>query len=340
MFDSRESFSEDISNVSFSVNLRKKPIHGRYKAERIHDEGIGPYEPERTFIAKLIRKGNVPPYYMYDDRAFFLLHTVFGTGNSAFQASTPPKLTAAFENAKESWLGIYRRCDNSQVKEKLFALMSLCAVDLGKPYYMIANVKLDELMENPDLPLQDNMGYALNECLSDEERTLLDRFTLLKKAKPLRVIRLLSKAVWGNPHFIMNVDKSLLLDYFDIAANSLKQMCEEKKLNWQNRRKITACLEYILAVFRLRSLGDENINLNLSRNKLIVQELYRSLEVIVDAIIDDSLQIRSFLRLDIPDKGIYQDVPDLLYALLVYVTGDDGAGDIRIAGLSLDDIET
>ena len=59
----------------------------------------------------------------------------------------------------------------------------------------------------------------------------------------------------------------------------------------------------------------------------------------MDAIIDGSLEIRSFLRLDVPDKGIYRDVPDLLYALLVYVTGDDGAGDIRITGLSLDDIE-
>lgn len=59
----------------------------------------------------------------------------------------------------------------------------------------------------------------------------------------------------------------------------------------------------------------------------------------MDAIIDGSLEIRSFLRLDIPDKGIYWDVPDLLHALLVYVTGDDGAGDIRITGLSLDDIE-
>lgn len=342
MFDPRESFSENISNISFLVDMRKKPFQGRYCAERIHDENMGPYEPERAFIAKRIRNGNVPPNYIYGGWAFFLLHTVFGTGNSVLQADAPSELTAAFEDAKETWLRIYRRCDDSQIEGKLFALMSLCAKDLGNPYYMIANAKLDELMAHPNSPLPDNMGYALGACSSAEERALLERFALLEEAKPLRGVRLLSKAAWGNPDFIMNVDRvdrGLLLDYFDIAVDSLKQICEEKRFGWWNRRKITACLEYILAVYRLRSLGDEGLNRYLSRNEPIVQELYRLLEVIVDAIIDGSLEIRSFLRLDIPDKGIYWDVPDLLYALLVYVTGDDGAGDIRITGLSLDDIE-
>ena len=204
---------------------------------------------------------------------------------------------------------------------------------------MIANAKLDDIMARPSLPLPDNMGYALGACTSDEERALLERFSLLEKAKPLRGIRLLSKAAWGNPNLILNVDRSLLLDYFEIAVDNLKQICEEERFGQRDRKKITACLEYILAVYRLRSLGDEGLNRYLSRNEPIVQELYRSLEVVVDAVIDGSLEIRSFLRLDIPDKGIYRDVPDLLYALLVYVTCDDGASDIRITGLSLDDIE-
>lgn len=339
MFDPRESFSESISNVSFGVDMRKGPVQGRYRAERIHNEDRGPYKPEPAFLAKRLRNGNIPPNYLYGGRAFFLLHTVFGAGNSALQVNAPPKLTAAFEDARESWLAIYRRCDNSQVKGKLFALMSLCARDLGKPYYMIAAAELDQRMVNPSLPLPGNMGYAFGACASDEERALLERFVQLEKAEPLRAIRLLSKAAWGNPDFIMNVDKSLLLDYFDSAANSLEQICKEKEFDELSRRNITTCLEYILAVYRLRSLGSKEINRYLSRNNPIVRTLYRSLEVMVDAVIDGRLEIRSFLRLDIPDKGVYQAVPDLLYALLVYVAGDGGAGDIRIAGLRLGDIE-
>lgn len=339
MFLPGENFSPRISNVSFEVDTSKESRNGRYRAENIHDEDRGPYQPERAYFAKRIRRGDFPPSYLYNGRASFLLHTVFCAGNSTTQADAPPALTAAFEDAKESWLRIYQRCGDSQVGGAVFALMSLCAADLGAPYYMIANAKLDDIMARSSLPLPDNMGYALGACSSDEECALLERFLRLGDKNPLRAIRLLSKAVWGNPGFMMNVDKRLLLDYFDIAVDNLKWMCNEKRFGQRDRKKITACLEYILAVYRLRSLGDEGLNRYLSRNEPIVQELYRSLEAIVDAIIDGSLKIRSFLRLDIPDKGIYRDVPDLLYALLVYVTGDDGAGDIRITGLSLDDIE-
>lgn len=334
-----ENFSPRISNVSFEVDTSGESHNGGYRAENIHDEDRGSYQPECAYFAKRIRRGDFPPNYLYNSRASFLLHTVFGSGNSAIQTDAPPTLTSAFENAKEHWLRMYQRCARNHVGSAIFELMSLCAADLGEPYYIIANAKLDEFMINPDLPLSDNMGYALGTCSSDEECALLERFTLLEKAKPLRGVRLLSKAAWGNPDFIINVDRRLLLDYFDIAVDGLKHICEEEKPGSWNRRKITACLEYILAVYRLRSLGDEGLNRYLSRNNLTVQELYRSLEVIVDAIIDGSLEIRSFIRMDIPDKGIYQDVPDLLYALLLYVTGDDGASDIRIAGLSLDDIE-
>jgi hypothetical protein len=339
MFLPGENFSSRISKVSFEVDTSKGSFNGRYRAENIHDEDNGSYQPVITYSAKRIRRGDCPPSYLYNGRASFLLHTVFGAGNSATQTDAPPALTAAFEDAKESWLRIYQRCSDSQVGGAIFALMSLCAADLGMPYYMIANSKLDDIMARPSLPLPDNMGYALGACSSNEECTLLERFLRLGDENSLRAIRLLSKAAWGNPNFVMNVSKRLLLDYFDIAADNLKWMCEDMKFSQRYRKKITACLEYILAVYRLRSLGDEGINRYLSFNAPIIQELYRSLEVIVDAIIDGSLEIRSFLRLDIPNKGIYQGVPDLLYALLVYVTGDDGAGDIKIAGLSLDDIE-
>ena len=39
-------------------------------------------------------------------------------------------------------------------------------------------------------------------------------------------------------------------------------------------------------------------------------------------------------------KGVYEDIPNILYALLLYITGAEGAGDIKIAGLSLDDLTT
>lgn len=340
MFDLREAefFSESIYDISFSINTQQESDRRGYRAEMIHNESMGAYEPARRLIATHICNGEVLST-IYSGGAGFLLNNVFGAGNSALQADAPPKLTAAFESAREPWFRIYHRCADENIKGRLLSLMSLCAVDLGKPYYIIAEERINELIADPDLPLQDNIGYALGDCSSAEQRSLLEKIALLEKSKPLRGIRLLSKAVWGNQDFILNVDKALLLYYFEIAVQALKRNCGEQKFGYKHKVKISACLEYILAVYRLRSLGDRNLNYYLSRNNPIIQELYDTLEVLVDAVIDGNLMICSYLRLDIPDKGIYQNVPDLLYALLMYVTGDDSAGDIRIAGLSLDDIE-
>ncbi|WP_406042444.1 DUF2357 domain-containing protein [Succinimonas sp.] len=330
-----EIFSPKVSNVSFEIASDDK---GRYRAENIHNEDMGPYQSLCTYYAKQIRRGDCPLSNLYNGWAFFLLHSVFVGGNSTTKTDTPPTLATAFENAKESWLSIYQRHSKSRIGEAILALMSLCAADLGNQYYMIANAKLDNIIENPRHNLTDNMGYALGACSSEKERALLERF--LRLEDPLQVVCLLSKAAWGNPDFVINVNKKLLLDYFEKAAKGLKKKCDKKRFeNWLDIKQITSCLEYILAVYRLRSLGDDNLNRFLSRNNPVIQELYRSLEIIVDAIIDGSLKIRSYLRLDIPNKGTYKDVPNLLYALLVYVTGDDTASDIMITGLSLDDIE-
>lgn len=333
-----ENVSRDTINISFELDATPMGSKGRYIARKIHDEDTGPYSDQ--YFARHITSGAGPPRNFYNGRNFFLLHTVFDGGNSATRADGPRGLRSAFMDAKGSWLKMYRECEDDYAKDAIFALMSLCAADLGAPYYKIANARLDAVIQQPTTWLSENIGYALCDCSTKEQRELFKRVRRLGDKQPLMAIRLLSKAMWGNPAFLTNMDRKWLLGYFDIAADRLKQVRKEKTFNWLRRKEITACLEYILAVYRLRSLGDEGVNRYLSRNNPIVEELYRTLESLVDAVVDGTLEIRSFLKLDISGKKeLYQDMPDLLYALLVYVTGDDGAGDIKITGLSLEDIE-
>lgn len=49
--------------------------------------------------------------------------------------------------------------------------------------------------------------------------------------------------------------------------------------------------------------------------------------------IDQGMEPHSFLDLKIQNKGMFEEIPDLLYAMLVYITGEKGAGDIKISGL-------
>lgn len=88
------------------------------------------------------------------------------------------------------------------------------------------------------------------------------------------------------------------------------------------------CLEYILGILRLRNLNDSKvIDRYLSLNSPEMRELYFYLELMVK----NNIKIHSFLKLEISSKGIYNEICDLLYVMLVYVTGSDTEGEIRIS---------
>ena len=89
-------------------------------------------------------------------------------------------------------------------------------------------------------------------------------------------------------------------------------------------------LEFMLATFRLRALNDKNINRTLSLNNPRLLKLYYGLEKMIDD--EESLPV-SRLTFDIKksDVWINRNIPDFIYACLVYITGETGEGDIRIA---------
>lgn len=80
----------------------------------------------------------------------------------------------------------------------------------------------------------------------------------------------------------------------------------------------------------MRELGDIELNYKLSLNNPKIQILYEYIEKIIDKVKNNKLGIISFLKLEISDKAQYKDIPDLLYAMLVYITGDTGSSNIKI----------
>lgn len=63
-----------------------------------------------------------------------------------------------------------------------------------------------------------------------------------------------------------------------------------------------------------------------------MKKLYKYLEMMAD----NNTRIFSFLKLEITSKGSYNKICDLLYALFVYVTGNNTEGEIRIS-LNIDE---
>ena len=322
-FDKLEDFNPRIYNISFEI----KPHNDIYKAIKIHNEDSSDeYIKLSNYYAINIRNGNKPAGYIYSGWTHFLMLSTFLGKNSFYDEECPVELRISFENALNSWIKMYYDCDNDYIKSKLFNIMSIVANDIGDEYYKIADEYIDDyLKKNRKLP--DYIGYALGDCKTQREQELIEK---LYKLPDEKMVCILSKSIWGNEDFIWELPISKSLKYFDIAIDYLKRLCNGKK-----GKDITMCLEYILGVFRLRKYNDKDLNFKLSLNNPKVQQLYSY----VEKIIENNIDVRSFLNLEVTNKGIYEDIPDLLYAMLIYITGQQDSGEIRISGISKDDID-
>lgn len=329
-FDHPEDFHERISRVSFEISSYK----GKYTAQKIHDEDSGAYQ--KTYWALQIRKGDRPESSVYDGRAYFLMHTVFSGRKSIYDAGCPSEFKRVFQDTAEAWKELYSRCDDGYVKSRIFGLMSLAGADMGTVYYAIAGENVRSYLADAKCRLNDYIGYALGDYTLPEEKELLGEILRLPDRK---IICILSKAVWGNPDFIWNLPIDITLKYFDLAISRAGELLRSKTP--KAGKDMAMCFEYILAVYRLRErYGEsEEVMRRLSQNNRRVQKLYEYVEETIDRIRDNMIEIKCYLDLRITNKGLYERIPNLLYALLVYVTGNAEAGDIRIAGLSMEDLE-
>ena len=324
-FDHPEEFHTGITNVSFEV----VPYNDIFKAIKIHDESSGEtYQEVKNYFAINIRKGRTPGQFTYNGWVYFMMLSMFVGKNSFYDEECPEELREAFEFARDTWIDSFKNCDDEFVKMRMFNLMSLVANDIGSSYFDIAGEYLEDYMRNEG-KLPDYIGYALADCTSESEINLFYQIVGLKNEK---AVCILSKAIWGNEDFIWNVPIANTLKYFEEAIKYIKKLCAGVN---PNGKDITMCLEYILGALRLRKYNDSDLNYKLSMNNPLVRELYD----LIEQIIDRKIEIYSFLKLDVQNKGVYDAVPDLLYALLVYISGEKGAGDIKISGLDLKDIE-
>lgn len=335
-FDHPECFYMGISNVSFEIVPQ---ADGKYKAQKIHDEDSDePYRDVKTYWASHIRKGDKPGFCTYSGRFYFLMHTIFTGTKSFYDDECPKDLQETYENTLVSWKDAYYRCDNEYIKSRIFGLMSIVGHDMGTVYYAIAKENVDRyLNEERHFKLNDYIGYGLGDFTLPEEK---DLFKEILKLPDEKIICILSKAVWGNPEFIWNLPINITMKYFDLAIDRLGKLVG-KSTNRKAGKDITMCLEYILAVYRLREKysTSEEVMRALSQNNRNVQRLYEYLERVIDMARDNIIEIKCLLNLEIADKGIYESIPNLLYALLVYITGNTEVGDIRIKGLSMEDLE-
>lgn len=324
-FEDQEEFSTGVYLVSFELIQYNE----MYTAVNIR---VG-QNNEICYNAENIRKGNKPSSFIVSNKNLFAMHEVFFGGRYVNDNNCPERLRFAFNSATNKWIDMYKVCDDLVIKNKIFTMMSMVAKDLGKGYFQIANESIQGYLEG-NTKLNDAIGYALGDYTNAYQMEL---FSSLVKLKPEKVICILSKAIWKNENFVINIPTAAVFYYFEKSIEELWHLCDDFEMGSGETKKhnvfdISMYLEYILAIFRLRQWKDDNVCKKLSLNNQYVQKLY----YIVERIIDMNIEIKSHLQLEVDKKGDFadKDIPDLLFVLLVYVTGNKGESDIKISGVN------
>jgi len=93
-------------------------------------------------------------------------------------------------------------------------------------------------------------------------------------------------------------------------------------------------LELLLALLRSRGIEGENFKMILSPDKDVAKKYVTLVDEVSRIVIDNDIELKSRISLQIDKPEMFRNTPDLLYALRMYLTGDSGANAISISGVS------
>ena len=145
------------------------------------------------------------------------------------------------------------------------------------------------------------------------ERTFVERFTLSELQAILKVLNEMLESVAPCPPYKHEKDRFT-------------------KRNWI--RKTAEPLELLLGLLRTRDSSDEEIRMLLQPGQDLTKKLVIQVDRITDLFRQSKVILFSRVQLGKIQKPKDDRTPDLLYALRLYLTGDNGASAIEIIGIS------
>ena len=98
-------------------------------------------------------------------------------------------------------------------------------------------------------------------------------------------------------------------------------------------RNLATSLELLLALLRTRSSTDPAMKALLSPVSEHGRQFTEEIDRLTDLVVETGRHLPSRVDLHVDKPAEFSRIPDLLYALRLYLTGDDGALSVRITGV-------
>jgi hypothetical protein len=317
--------------VFLNVERRTDQPAGRFIS---YSEGTPP-SLEASIRSTLERKDDVSSSFDYERartsifNARFPSYTVWRHGRSIRESQCP----AAFRRAIGKGIADANRllgdiATPSNLKDELFFL--LCRMHGDAPPDV--QRRLLHLAQRPNLdpPMQAQIAYSLGACTQDWQRKILDALLTEKVAGS---IWMLSIAFWRSPEPIRYLTVPQLRDVLTVLQGQLTAHAESV-VRADSRHKLATGLELLLALLRTRESTDPAMKRLLSPDSEHGRKFTELIDKITDEVARADVDISSRVDLQVAKPREFARIPDLLYVLRLYLTGDDGASAVRITGVA------
>ena len=181
------------------------------------------------------------------------------------------------------------------------------------------------------------VGFALGDVSEGWQQSI---FRKLASDPDNSAVSVFAYAIWREQHFV----EKFSIDQLERILNALSQCLTDSidlsklKRMKSKEKDITRSLELMLGLLRTRASIDHEIKMFLQPHQKIAKKLAEQIDKVEDFLGQSDINRFSRVQLNIqkPD-GVR--TPELLYALRLYLTGDDGANAIHIASVSDDENE-
>lgn len=183
-------------------------------------------------------------------------------------------------------------------------------------------------------PWQKDVLQKLKEYLKPIDETNKNQYWNKKCA-----LRIFAYAIWHEQHFVEQFSPQECRSILDGIVTMLVHIkpCpigEGKNAVFKWVRATAEPLELLLGMLRTRSSSNKSIKTLLQPNQRITKNLVKLVEHVAKIIENDNIYLKSRVLLGELFKPKDDNTPDLLYALRLYLTGEDAADAIRITGVS------
>ncbi len=215
----------------------------------------------------------------------------------------------------------------------------LCCMGSDMPDEVISVI--EDLTYRKILP-ERSLALALGNLSTPWQKSLLDHVLNLNNGYALRV---LSHAIWRSEDFVYRIPADRLSDVLDMLSSKLKS--NRKKLDsgtgsCSRERQFdvihfTKYLELLLGLLRLRDSDDQALQMMLQPGQQMTKDFARIVESTTLSASKNKDDYFSRIQLDVSMRSEDDKTPDILFALRLYLEGDNAANTIRVTGISEDE---